>query len=83
MTIKVFMASILKLGMKMENDRMGCLLIQNVHSSHFLVHFDHCFCQTTKNDLKMKPKISQKWPKNGYCEQPYCFSDGGCVGVSM
>ena len=19
----------------------------------------------------MKPKMSQKWPKNGYCEQPY------------
>ena len=29
-------------------------------SSHSDVHF-----------MKMKSKMSQKWPKNGYCEQPY------------
>jgi hypothetical protein len=26
-----------------------------------------------KNENKNEIKMSQKWPENGYCEQPYCW----------
>ena len=48
---------------------------RSVHSSHFLFHFLFhfliIFLPNSENDPKMRLKMSQKWPKNGYCEQPY------------
>ena len=46
----------------------------SVHSSHFwshfLFHFLIIFLPNNENDPKMRLKMSQKWPENGYCEQP-------------
>ena len=38
---------------------------------HFWFHFVIIFLPNNKNDPKMKLKMSQKWPENGYREQPY------------
>ena len=33
----------------------------------FLISFSSSFL---KNEIQNEIKMSQKWPKNGYCEQP-------------
>jgi hypothetical protein len=54
---------------------------QGVHSRHFSHHFSFHFqfpfvCFSAKY-MKMSKewdwKWAERWPKNGYCEQPYCL----------
>jgi hypothetical protein len=44
--------------------------------ANFYIIFNSIFriilTKIVENELKMKSKMSQKWPKNGYREQPYC-----------
>ena len=42
----------------------------NIFHMPFLVPFCLFLCQIHKNDSKMRLKMTRKWPKNGYCEQP-------------
>jgi hypothetical protein len=37
----------------------------------FLTSFLLVYCQITENELKMRSKMSRKWPKNANREQPY------------
>ena len=44
---------------------------QGVHSSHFSHHFSFHFLDHSDHSSAKHMKMSQKWPKNVYCEQPY------------
>jgi hypothetical protein len=48
--------------------------------ANFYIIFNSIFwiilTKIVENELKMKSKMSQKWPKNGYREQPYCKERG-------
>ena len=44
---------------------------QGVHSSHFSHHFSFHFLDHSDHSSPKHVKMSQKWPKNVYCEQPY------------
>jgi len=43
---------------------------QGVHSSHFSHHFSFHFSHHSDNSSAKHVKMSQKWLKNVYCEQP-------------
>jgi len=45
-------------------EREGRVTFFSSFSSHSELHF-------WKMRIKMKSKMSRKWPENGYCEQPY------------
>ena len=72
---KIFINYLTRLATGLESVIFVIFAFQGVHGKHFHVIFFFRFViiyylPNKKNDPKMKPKMSRKWPKNGYREQP-------------